>query len=152
MQSLTDPTLKSTLLPITTLKVCYFTLIKLQSKTADAVSQQILNLLSICKLSTVNISVVVTDGAEISSASKIGSNNTLWVWCTVHLLSLAFQGSFMCFPQHPVEKQAICLVMLRKTVNLLIENFDKLSPFLPIPEGCHKVQYKTRFICVEKKI
>lgn len=102
-------------------------------------SSRILQVLRCCSLSVENIIAIVTDGGETSSAACIGTENILWIWCCVHLLSLAFQDSFKAFPQHPHESKALWLVMLRKVVNLFVCYFDKLKPYLPIPSGCKKV-------------
>ncbi len=109
--------------------------------------------MKLCELFDQTICAVITDGAEIGTAAKIGNDDTLWIWCTVHLLSLVFQDSFVPFPQDAVEKKAFCLVMLRKTVNFFIQNFDKLSLHMPIPKGCCKVSIiKILIIFLEKKV
>jgi hypothetical protein len=103
-------------------------------------------------LSAQSISIIVTDGGEINSASKIGDDNILWVWCCIHLLSLVFQDSFNVFPQNNKEKKANWLVMLRKVVNILLTNFDKISDFLLVPKGHFKVYFCLQIKRIEKEI
>ncbi len=49
------------------------------------------------------------------------------------------------FPQHIAERKALFLVMLRKIVNFCIVNFEKLSPYLKLPDGCKQVN-KEEFV------
>jgi hypothetical protein len=103
-------------------------------------------------LSVESIGIIVTDGGERSSAAKIGNDNILWIWCCIHLLSLAFHDSFNVFPQNTKENKADWLVMLRKVINVLLTNFDKISDFLPIPKGHFKVYFDLQIKKIEKEI
>lgn len=115
-------------------------------------SEQIKSILDICNLSTNMLISVTTDGAEIGTAAKIGNDRVLWIWCTVHLLSLIFEYSFNVFPIDLKEKKAVWLVKLRKIVNLFIIYFDKLKLYLPIPDDCKQVIFINLFKLIENQI
>jgi hypothetical protein len=120
-------------------------------KDASSVSNRIKSIIEQCNLANISISAVVTDGGEIATASKIGTDDTLWIWCCVHLLSLAFEGSFCSFPQNSSENKPHFLVQLRKIINTCITNFDKLQKYLNIP-GCSTVSFLLFINILEEKI
>jgi hypothetical protein len=106
---------------------------------------RIITVFKVCQLPMNTLCSVITDGGEKATASLIGTENVLWIWCCVHRLSLVFQESFSMFPQHIAERKALFLVMLRKIVNFCIVNFEKLSPYLKLPDGCKQVN-KEEFV------
>jgi hypothetical protein len=87
-------------------------------------------------LSLFNLNAVITDGREEHSAKKLVlPQHSIWIWCCVHILSLVFEDSFDSFLQNERENIPQFLVSLRKLVNFLITNFDKLAQHLPVPDG-----------------
>lgn len=106
------------------------------------VSTHVKRILEYSQLALANIKVIITDGGEAGSAKLLATPSTLWIWCTVHKLSLIFEDSFRGFPLSTTEEIPLFLVQLRKICKFLIVNHDKMKVYLPLPEGHVKVNCK----------
>jgi hypothetical protein len=70
---------------------------------------------------------------------KLDNESILWVWCYIYLLSLVFQNSLSVFSQHNKKQKEKWLIILRKVINVLISNFDKILDYLQIFEEHLKI-------------